>query len=100
MVCPNCSSLFAFNKSDTHDHVSHDRDGQSTSKYVNCPSCSKDTSAELAMSPQRKNTGFLGMLSKENIRQNILNDVNVTDLRATKEDTDFKMLLIQQLGML
>ncbi len=100
IICSKCDCHFSFSKIDTYPYTSDDMGGgRSTTNYVDCPQCSHSNPADLAMSPAQKNSGFMGMFSSNNIRQNILNDVNVGALRAVKDDNEFKRLLIKQLGV-
>jgi hypothetical protein len=99
-ICSKCDCHFSFSKIDTYPHRSEDiGGGNSTTNYVDCPQCHHSNPADLAMSPTKKDSGFMGMFSKGNIQQNILNDLNVAALRATKDDNEFKRLLIKQLGV-
>ncbi len=100
IICSECDCHFSFSKIDTYSRTSDDYGGgRSTTNYVDCPKCGHSNVADLAMNPTKKDSGFMGMFSGNNIEQNILNDVNVAALRATKDDNEFKRLLIKQLGV-
>jgi hypothetical protein len=96
-ICSKCDCHFTFSKIDTYPHTSQDRDGSSTSNYVDCPNCQNSIPADGVMNPNRDN-GIFGFIAKSSIQSNVLSNVNVSELRATKDDNEFKRLLIQQLS--
>lgn len=99
IICSKCDCHFSFNKTDSYPHTSDDMGGgRSTTNYVDCPNCGHSNPSDLAMDPTKKNNG-MGGFSKYNIQQNIFNNVNVDALRSTKDDNEFKRLLMKQLGV-